>query len=64
MAELAPDLLALLRCPACHGELVVEADALRCDACRLRFRVVDGIPDMLIDDAERLDGADRPAGAG
>jgi len=56
MSELPADLLDLLRCPQCRGELVAEPEALRCDACRLRYRVIDGIPDMLVDDAERLDG--------
>jgi uncharacterized protein YbaR (Trm112 family) len=55
MAQLPPDLLDLLRCPLCRGELAAEPEALRCDACRLRYRVVDGIPDMLAEDAERLD---------
>ena len=57
MTQLPPDLLDLLRCPVCHGELVAEPEALRCDACRLRYRVVDGIPDMLAEDAEHLDEA-------
>jgi len=57
MAQLPPDLLALLRCPVCHGELAVEPEALRCDACRLRYPVRDGIPDLIADDAERLDGS-------
>jgi len=59
MADLPADLLTLLRCPKCHGELAVEPEALRCDACRLRYRVDDGIPDLLIEDAEPLD---PPAG--
>jgi uncharacterized protein len=56
MAQLAPELLDLLCCPVCRGELVVEPEALRCDACRLRYTVRDGIPDLVADDAERLDG--------
>ena len=57
MAQLPADLLDLLRCPRCHGELASEPEALRCDACRLRFRVVDGIPDLLLDEAEPVDSA-------
>jgi len=30
-------------------------ESLRCDACRLRYRVDNGIPVMLISEAERLD---------
>ena len=47
----------VLACPRCHGPLVDAADgvALECPACRLRFPVRDGIPVMLLDQAERLD---------
>ncbi|MDB5068334.1 MAG: uncharacterized protein QOG45_80 [Chloroflexota bacterium] len=51
MSDLPADLLAILVCPRCRGPLVTEAAALRCDACRLRYRVDDGIPVMLIDEA-------------
>lgn len=51
MSQLPADLLAILVCPKCRGPLVTEAAALRCDACRLRYRVDDGIPVMLIDEA-------------
>jgi uncharacterized protein YbaR (Trm112 family) len=51
VSELPADLLAILVCPKCRGALVTEAAALRCDACRLRYRVDDGIPVMLIDEA-------------
>jgi uncharacterized protein len=60
MADLPPDLLALLRCPVCRGELEVEAQALRCDACGLRYRVEDGVPNMLAEQAERV--GETPAG--
>lgn len=55
MSPLAPELRALLVCPRCRGELVDEPAALRCDACRLRYRIDDGIPVMLIDEAEPVD---------
>lgn len=61
MSELPADLLEILVCPKCKGVLVVEPSSLRCDACRLRYRVDDGIPVMLIDEAEPLDA---PAGDG
>jgi uncharacterized protein len=50
-------LLELLRCPRCKGELRHEQDpeALVCTACSLRYPVRDGIPVMLIDEAEPLD---------
>ncbi len=50
-------LLALLVCPKCKGELEYKKnteEALICHACKLKFRVEDGIPVMLIEEAERL----------
>jgi uncharacterized protein YbaR (Trm112 family) len=54
--SLSPDLLAILACPACKGELAYEESAQRlvCKVCRLRYRVVDDIPVMLIDEAEKF----------
>lgn len=50
------DLLEILVCPRCKGELEHRTEdgeeALLCHACRLRYRVEEGIPIMLIDEAE------------
>ena len=48
------DLLNILACPKCKGEvhLADEKDALVCESCRLRYAVRDGIPIMLISEAE------------
>ena len=53
---LSPELLGILVCPACKGDLAYDAHAqtLSCAACRLRYRVVDDIPVMLIEDAEKF----------
>ncbi len=52
------DLLEILVCPKCKGDLEhrteAGAEALVCHACRLVYRVEDGIPIMLIDEAEPL----------
>jgi uncharacterized protein YbaR (Trm112 family) len=47
------ELLEILVCPACKGELEYrpEADELICHACRVRYPIRDGIPVMLIDEA-------------
>jgi uncharacterized protein YbaR (Trm112 family) len=51
--SLAPELLKILVCPKCKGELDYrEAEpALVCPACRLRYPIRDDIPIMLIDEA-------------
>ena len=55
MSQLPQDLLDILACPRCRGPLVVEPASLRCDACLLRYRVDNGIPVMLISEAEHFD---------
>ena len=53
---LSPDLLSILVCPACKGDLEYDAAAqtLTCPRCRLRYKVVDDIPVMLVDKAEKF----------
>jgi hypothetical protein len=53
---LSEDLLSILVCPQCRGDLNYDRDSnhLTCPACKLRYRVVDDIPVMLIDQAEKL----------
>lgn len=54
--SLAPELLEILVCPRCKGDLEYRPspEALVCPACRLVYRVEDGIPIMLIDEATPL----------
>jgi uncharacterized protein YbaR (Trm112 family) len=50
---LNPELLRLLACPQCKGPLAEEEDNwLLCDSCRVRYPLRDGIPVMLLDEAE------------
>ncbi len=51
---LAQALKEILACPRCKGDLEFrEAEAeIRCHACRLAFRIDDGIPVMLLDEAK------------
>jgi uncharacterized protein YbaR (Trm112 family) len=56
------DLLDVLVCPGCKGDLRPAAGqgaaaglvGLDCGRCGLRFPIVDDIPVMLLDQAERL----------
>ncbi len=49
-----PKLLEILVCPDCKGELEYREakQDLLCHRCRLRYRIEDDIPVMLIDEAE------------
>lgn len=53
---LDPKLLEILVCPKCKGPLQQrpEVPALDCEADGLRYPVRDGIPILLIDEAEPL----------
>ena len=46
------ELLALLVCPMGKAPLRKEGDTLVCTRCGPKFAIKDGIPDMLIEDAE------------
>jgi hypothetical protein len=47
------DLLDILACPKCKGDLKLteKEDGLICDRCKLLYPIRDGIPVMLIDEA-------------
>jgi uncharacterized protein YbaR (Trm112 family) len=53
---LSPELKEILACPKCKGALEFheEADQIHCLACRLVYRIEDGIPVMLVDEARPL----------
>ncbi len=50
-------LLEILRCPKCKGMLTLEDNetGFVCAACRLRYLIVDGIPNFLISEAQPLE---------
>ena len=48
-------LLEILACPACRGDLEYDTrnEKLLCTGCGLKYPVKDGIPVMLVDEAEK-----------
>jgi uncharacterized protein len=58
---LDPLLVEILACPQDKGPLLyfVDEDALYNPRLRRRYLVKDGIPDMLIEDAEDVDDAEH-----
>ncbi len=50
------ELLEILACPKCKGDLELEQDGsgLVCHACNLKYPIKDDIPVMLIDEAVHL----------
>ncbi|MGP0629321.1 Trm112 family protein [Nitrospina sp. 32_T5] len=54
------ELLDFLVCPQCKGDLQLSPneDGLLCGACKLKFPIRDGIPIMLMNEAEDTSKAD------
>ncbi len=54
---LKKELLDILACPKCKGDVDYnkKANRLICKKCRLKYKILEGdIPDMLIEDAEKF----------
>lgn len=47
-----PQLLEILACPACKTPVTLEQERLVCGHCRRRFPIREGIPVMLLEEAE------------
>lgn len=60
---LDPELLSILVCPEAKEPLVYfeEEAFLFCPQSRLKYRVEDGIPVMLVEEAERLSSEEARA---
>ena len=51
---ISKDLLAILACPKCKGNVKMARNKIICESCRLRFNIIDkDIPNMLVDEAEQ-----------
>ena len=57
---ISKELLEIMACPQCKSDIKMEGEKIICTSpqCGLRFPIRDGIPIMLIDEAE------KPASAG
>lgn len=47
------DLLEILACPACKGDVEQKEDRIVCVQCARRYPIKDGIPIMLVDEAQQ-----------
>ena len=55
---ISKELLEILACPKCKGELRLTSagNGLICESCRLLYEIREDIPIMLIDEAKPLSG--------
>ncbi|THB81070.1 MAG: Trm112 family protein [Desulfobacteraceae bacterium] len=53
---ISQELLDILACPKCKGEIYLSetGDGLICDPCRLKYEIKDDIPIMLIEEAKPI----------
>jgi hypothetical protein len=47
-----PELLEILACPECKAPVEQDGDWLVCTACGRRYAIRDGIPIMLVEEAQ------------
>lgn len=49
-------LLSIMACPKCKGDIEMTDDGgfVFCSPCSLKYRIEEGIPVMLIDEADSL----------
>lgn len=57
MTMLPHKFLETLACPTCKGELIQlnDGSALRCKPCNREYPVIDGIPQLLPEPADRCE---------
>jgi uncharacterized protein YbaR (Trm112 family) len=60
VSVIEPWLREILRCPSCRATLLDGAgpdggEELQCTGCRLAYRIDDGIPVLLVDEARQRD---------
>jgi len=47
------ELLDILACPSCKGDVELKDGKIVCLKCGLKYPIKDGIPIMLIDEAQK-----------
>ena len=47
------ELLEILACPACKSDIKLQDEKIVCTQCGLKYPIKDGIPVMLVDEAEK-----------
>jgi uncharacterized protein YbaR (Trm112 family) len=58
---ISQDLLEILRCPLdpSRTRLSLEEDRLVCQRCALKFKIKDGLPILVVEEAELPPGCER-----
>jgi uncharacterized protein YbaR (Trm112 family) len=46
--------IGIMICPKCQGRIKLHGMFIVCEKCGLAYPVIDGVPDMLVEDAWHL----------
>lgn len=57
--ELLKELLDILACPKCKGNLSLQKAFLTCGKCGLAYPVIGSVPNMLVEEAWSLEKAKK-----
>ncbi len=47
------ELLDILACPSCKGDVFLENEKIICQGCGLKYPIKNGVPVLLIEEAEK-----------
>ena len=53
------DIMSVMACPECRGNVERKGGFIICRKCGLAFPVLGSVPDMLIEDAWKLEKAEK-----
>ena len=48
------ELLRILVCPKCRKDILLSANKLICNNCRLVYNIIEDVPEMLIEEAKNF----------
>ncbi len=53
---ISKEILSIIACPKCKGVLkLINESGLVCEACKVKYPITDGIPELLIEKAQEID---------
>ncbi len=52
---ISKELLEILACPKCKGDLELKENELICSACKLAYPIKEDIPVMMVEEARRIE---------
>jgi uncharacterized protein YbaR (Trm112 family) len=47
------ELLSLLACPACKGDVELKDNKIVCKECQRKYPIRDGIPILIVEEAQK-----------